>query len=268
MHQVDDTRHQYVCLFHMVEQGRQPAFSLIDPKAYGFSYVLSGSAQLILHDGREIALHPGSFFQLHPEITQALYVDNNSDWRECSLSIYRDSYQRLLAIHSVRLLSDVFQIGIQPEIISAYKDCHDLFGREEAVNTNQAVHAVLHCLRLIYQAIDHLRNKDDFLTQAKYILTNEMSSRKSLQAIASEMDMNYHAFRRRFKDLCDVSPGDWQIQQRIRRAQTLITEMSIEDVAEELGYADRFIFSRQFKKVTGLSPKDYRKLMVTTQEQH
>ena len=35
--------------------------------------------------------------------------------------------------------------------------------------------------------------------------------------------------------------------------------MSITDVADALGYSDRYTFSKQFKKITSLSPSEYRR---------
>ncbi|MCK2169525.1 helix-turn-helix domain-containing protein, partial [Thalassospira xiamenensis] len=38
-----------------------------------------------------------------------------------------------------------------------------------------------------------------------------------------------------------------------------ITDLSITQVAADLGYDDPYYFSRQFKKVMGVAPRDYRR---------
>ncbi|MBQ6305917.1 MAG: AraC family transcriptional regulator, partial [Bacteroidales bacterium] len=37
------------------------------------------------------------------------------------------------------------------------------------------------------------------------------------------------------------------------------TEMSISQIADEMGFADQSLFGKYFKRVTGMSPKEYRK---------
>jgi YesN/AraC family two-component response regulator len=38
-----------------------------------------------------------------------------------------------------------------------------------------------------------------------------------------------------------------------------MTSLSVQEIAVRTGYGDAYYFSRIFKKVTGLSPKSYRK---------
>ncbi len=39
----------------------------------------------------------------------------------------------------------------------------------------------------------------------------------------------------------------------------MLSSGSVGEIAEKLGYADQFTFSRQFKKRTDYSPREYRK---------
>jgi AraC-like DNA-binding protein len=53
---------------------------------------------------------------------------------------------------------------------------------------------------------------------------------------------------------------DWLRRERINRAKRRLGEGEdrIRAIAAELGYGDPFYFSRDFKKLTGLSPRRYR----------
>ncbi len=42
------------------------------------------------------------------------------------------------------------------------------------------------------------------------------------------------------------------------------SKLSISQVADEFGYADIYLFSRQFKEETGLSPRNYRERATRT----
>ena len=56
------------------------------------------------------------------------------------------------------------------------------------------------------------------------------------------------------------SPMDFYINLKVQEACKLLrsTDLLIYEVAERLGYKDQYYFSRTFKKITGMSPSDYR----------
>ena len=55
---------------------------------------------------------------------------------------------------------------------------------------------------------------------------------------------------------------DYLTDLRIGKAKELLSgeDLSVQDVAERVGYQDLKYFSKLFKKVTGVSPSDYKKL--------
>lgn len=65
-------------------------------------------------------------------------------------------------------------------------------------------------------------------------------------------------FIRKFKEYSGLTPHQFQIQNRIRKSQKmLIAGMSIADTAVFLGFFDQSHFDKYFKKIVGLSPKEY-----------
>ena len=65
---------------------------------------------------------------------------------------------------------------------------------------------------------------------------------------------------RRFKDVCGLTPHQFQIQCRIRKAQKLLEEgKSVTEVAYETGFCDQSHFDRCFRKLVQLTPSEYRK---------
>lgn len=79
--------------------------------------------------------------------------------------------------------------------------------------------------------------------------------------MAKKMSMTQDHFIRLFRRAKGVTPGEYVISVRIDVAGSLLqfTSRSISDIANELGYCDAFYFSKQFKRVKGLSPIAYRK---------
>ena len=69
-------------------------------------------------------------------------------------------------------------------------------------------------------------------------------------------------FFRRFKQATGFSPINWLRRERINLAQARLQERgsgSIKQIAEEAGYNDVFFFSRDFKRLTGSCPSEYRR---------
>ena len=59
-------------------------------------------------------------------------------------------------------------------------------------------------------------------------------------------------------------PIDWLRRERVNQAKRRLTESSdaIEEIATQVGYNDRFFFSRDFNKLTGYSPREFRRREV------
>ena len=68
-------------------------------------------------------------------------------------------------------------------------------------------------------------------------------------------------FRKYFTKVAGYSPGVYFRRATMNYAAELIhsSRLSISEIADKLGYCDQFHFSRQFKKVLGKSPVQFRK---------
>lgn len=84
----------------------------------------------------------------------------------------------------------------------------------------------------------------------------------TLETLSNEVNLNATYLSSVFKRETNQSFLDYLTQVRVDAAKELLadTEIPISDVAEHVGYQDMKYFYKRFKKFTGLSPKDYRKL--------
>ena len=73
------------------------------------------------------------------------------------------------------------------------------------------------------------------------------------------LDRSY--FGKIFKDTVLVTPQEYIIRYRINVACDLLkdTDLSIGDISAQVGYDNQLHFSRAFKKVMGISPRDWKK---------
>ena len=66
-----------------------------------------------------------------------------------------------------------------------------------------------------------------------------------------------------FKKLTEYSPKDYIINYRIREATMLLLDynLTIYNVAIAVGYSNQFHFSKEFKKIVGKAPTEYRQIV-------
>lgn len=83
----------------------------------------------------------------------------------------------------------------------------------------------------------------------------------SVAEMARRISVSQAHFSRVFHRITGQSPRDFLLQTRLTRARHLLagTALSVGEIAERLGYADIFFFSRQFKEKIGVSPGVFRK---------
>ena len=78
--------------------------------------------------------------------------------------------------------------------------------------------------------------------------------------LAEECKISEVYFRRLFKERFRISPKQYIIHLRIKKAKLLLAEdvMKIWAIAETCGFSNAYSFCRMFKKHTGLTPQAYR----------
>ena len=83
-----------------------------------------------------------------------------------------------------------------------------------------------------------------------------------LEDVSTAVGFNATYFSTLFKKETGQNFMDYLTELRISKAKELLCgeELSVQDVAEQVGYRDLKYFSRLFKKLTGVSPSDYKKL--------
>lgn len=88
-----------------------------------------------------------------------------------------------------------------------------------------------------------------------------LSDPPSVERLSKIAFMSESAFRKTFLEVAGCSPHDYITRRRIQEAQHLLSagNMSITDVAFELGFSSSQYFSTVFKRITGESPSSYQK---------
>ena len=81
-----------------------------------------------------------------------------------------------------------------------------------------------------------------------------------IDTIAAKANMSRRTFDRKFKSTFNVTPNAWLTWQRINRAKELLEQNrhGIDKIAELAGFDNATTLRHHFRKVVGVSPKQYR----------
>ena len=85
----------------------------------------------------------------------------------------------------------------------------------------------------------------------------------SIQNFAESRNMSVSWFNRNFKQVVNHTPMQYLLVIRINNAASLLetTDYSMSEIAAIVGYEDALYFSRLFRKIKGVSPREYRNLL-------
>jgi AraC-like DNA-binding protein len=100
-------------------------------------------------------------------------------------------------------------------------------------------------------------------TIVKYVHYNDGNEAYNLSEIlSSSLHKDYSYLSNLFSDVEGITIEKYFINQKIERAKELLVygELSLGEIAFQLGYSSVAHLSSQFKKVTGLTPSHFKKL--------
>ena len=94
-----------------------------------------------------------------------------------------------------------------------------------------------------------------------HFLASHLDRSFSKELLSKQFYLSYSYLSATFKRDMGMSLGDYHNELRMKRACELLTstEMSVGEIAKELGFEDMLYFSRRFNKTKGISPTEYRK---------
>ncbi|MNC46370.1 HTH-type transcriptional regulator CdhR [compost metagenome] len=88
----------------------------------------------------------------------------------------------------------------------------------------------------------------------------------SIEQMCHSLGYNRAYLSRIFRKETGVTPVSYLLKLRIEKSRQLLrarTELSIEQIAASVGMTDPLYFSRQFRKIYGKSPSEYRKSVMS-----
>ena len=166
---------------------------------------------------------------------------------------------------SLELLSQLaslcFQSGIYPWKTINYPDTiSKIFASNPQEIHNRLTNVCNQLFVLLYQ--QHTDNKNQLIQLAKkYIAENIGNPDLSLDTVSSYIGLSRVYFCELFHKEEGISFSTYLNNERISKACKILSSTSkkVSEVSTEVGYSNAKYFNYVFKRITGLTPLDYRK---------
>lgn len=115
--------------------------------------------------------------------------------------------------------------------------------------------------QLPYASLAAVPHQDEAVAQSQAWIADNYKAGNPVAAMAACGQLSERAFLKRFRRATGLSPIEYVQVLRIEEAKHLIeaTDMPLDDIAAEVGYAEPSSFRRLFRRMVGLTPSAYRR---------
>ena len=105
----------------------------------------------------------------------------------------------------------------------------------------------------------------DKIHQIKQYIREHSHEDISLDILAQRVNLSPIYISKMFKEKLGINYIDFLTECRIEKAKKLLNdpERSLKEITFEIGYHEPNYFSKVFKKMCGVSPKEYRKTLLS-----
>ena len=227
-------------------------------------YVAKGSERFCLD--REVDATEGSFIFFRPHERQEHVCADSGTSEFYYVHFKAPGDFDLFGLES----STVYQAKPSTRVRDLFEEILDELQRKQACYERICVAKLLEIIGLLARRAenpnDPHRRYADKITFAIQLMNREYDKNYSLDEYADMCKMSKFHFLRIFKDTVGSSPVEYRNKIRIEHAKDLLEDESIPvgEVGSRVGYASAPYFCDAFKKKTGFSPAQYRKMIKNT----
>ena len=177
---------------------------------------------------------------------------------------YLSTYMKQLLLDEP---SGVYHIGESNTLISYFIEIMDDFKIHDfdadIFRTTTLMRLLAHIHKKLPNVLNSLKGKEELYPLIEYMEKN-YSDQLSLENYAKLSNMSVPSLMRNFKKQFNVTPHAYLNNIRLTQAQNLLqtTNLSITEIAQQVGFVDPLYFCKFFKKQTQCSPSEYRKKFI------
>ena len=236
---------------------------------YLFHYVLSGTGTLMATNSKgqnvNYQVRSGQGFMIFPNQITTYIADKDLPWEYVWVEF-----------DGLRVKSILDACGFSPNNPVYHAKSKDL--REEMMNemiyiTQNRDSSPIHLIGHLYLFLDYLARstasaplssgsslRDFYIHEALNYIEHNFQNDITVEDIADVCGLNRSYFGKIFKNAVGKTPQEFLLSYRMLKATELLklTRLSIRDVSNAVGYANPLHFSRAFRNIYGIPPRDWR----------
>ena len=236
---------------------------------YLFHYVISGTGTLMADDSKGVTqtyqIKSGQGFMLFPGQISTYVADKNLPWEYAWLEFDGLKVREMIEIAGITKDSPIYHANS--------KDLRQNMMEEMLYIVKNADKSPLHLIGHLYLFLDYMtrsaetmrlkqggRLRDFYIKEAISFIEQNFQNDISVEDIAAFCGLNRSYFGKIFHDTIGKSPQEFLMSYRMQKATELLklTQLSIGDIGNAVGYPNQLHFSRAFKNVYGVSPREWR----------
>ncbi len=210
----------------------------------------------------------GYLFWLVPGQWHSYAPRTGTGWTEYYISFKGEVIRNLIRDTSLENKNCVFDLGYNDELVSLFLRALELARFKNACYQSYLSGIVLHMLGLVMshmkEQMDYSCTNDQKMEQAKIIMKEKISMNLDMRELAKTLGLSYSWFRKLFKDYTGLGPARYFLELKMEKIKRLLatTDMPIKECLFRLGYNNAENFHTMFKKNTGYTPIEYRRVMI------
>lgn len=229
----------------------------------GYGTIKTGSVEHIIP--------PDHYFIIQPKLPHTYYADKKRPW-----SIYWIHFSGQKAKYLAKVINTAEPVERSKtsrinDRLSLFNEIFQNLDRGYSIDSLEYANLCLSRLLATFSHISQFRlineqhSVDPIELSINYMLEN-IELRLKLAEIARQVNLSPSYFSRLFVSRTGFAPIEYFIQLKIQRSCQLLNnrDLTIQNVARQIGIEDQFYFSRLFKKVMNVSPQIYRNSRVVS----
>ena len=239
---------------------------------YEIYYLYSGERVYFVQD-KTFPIKKGSLVLIPPNIIHATYNVKNIAYERFLITFFDDEIKHFCNCFPDINFYEIFENGIYVVDFSLKEQLVVESIIENMNNSDDFSTKQFFLMQLLFLAnknkkeksvVDNnqLQGTQKTITEVVAHINNNFQTELNLEDISSEFFIDSCYLSRIFKKTVGVSFVDYINNVRVMEAKKLLTatDESIISIAENVGFKSNTHFGRVFKKVTGTSPLQYRKI--------
>lgn len=236
---------------------------------YLFHFVLSGTGKLMADNAKgetqTYQIKSGQGFMIFPRQITTYIADQHLPWEYVWIEFDGLRAKEIVELAGLSLDNPVYR--------AHSKELREEMKKEMLYMAEHGDESPFHLIGHLYLFIDYMsrssvsmrlssegRVQDFYIKEALTYIEQNFQNDISVEGIAKSCGLNRSYFGRIFKDAIGKSPKEFIMDYRMVKATELLklTDLTIGDIGNAVGYPNQLHFSRAFKHTYGMSPREWR----------